>query len=72
MKRPALVLLPAVVLLSLWLILGASGSTQEQRRGQIRVETNLVDILASVIDAQGQPVPGLTQDQFELSEEGVP
>jgi len=72
MKRPALVLLPAVVLLSLWPILGASGRTQEQRRGQIRVETNLVDILASVIDAQGQPVAGLRQDQFELSEEGVP
>jgi len=72
MKRPALVLLPAVVLLSLWPILGASGRTQEQRRGQIRVETNLVDILGSVIDAQGQPVPGLTQEQFELSEEGVP
>jgi Ca-activated chloride channel family protein len=72
MKTLALVLPPAVVLLSLWPILGASARTQEQRRGQIRVETNLVDILASVIDAQGQPVPGLTEDQFELSEEGVP
>ena len=33
---------------------------------------NLVSILASVIDASGRPVPGLTQDAFELKEEGVP
>ena len=72
MKRPAFVLLPAIVALFLWAIVEASGRAQEQRSGQIRVETNLVDILASVIDAHGQPVPGLTQDQFELSEEGVP
>jgi Ca-activated chloride channel homolog len=42
------------------------------RNGPIRVETNLVEILASVIDAHGEPVPGLTQDQFQLSENGVP
>lgn len=49
-----------------------SGASQDQRQGQIRVETNLVDILASVIDVNGQPIPDLTQDQFELAEEGVP
>ncbi len=38
----------------------------------IRVQTNLVNILASVIDAHGQPIPDLAQDVFELSEEGVP
>jgi len=49
------------------------GAAQEQpQRGPIRVETNLVEILASVIDAHGRPVPDLAQDQFELSEEGVP
>jgi Ca-activated chloride channel family protein len=31
-----------------------------------------VDILASVIDSHGHPIAGLTKDQFELSEEGVP
>jgi Ca-activated chloride channel homolog len=51
---------------------GGSAGGQEQRHGQIRVETNLVEILTSVIDARGQPVPDLTQDQFDLSEEGVP
>jgi Ca-activated chloride channel homolog len=46
---------------------------EEQRRsGVIRVETNLVSILVSVIDLKGEPVAGLTQDAFDLSENGVP
>src|ERR1700690_145542 len=46
---------------------------QEQRRsGAIRVQTNLVNTLASVIDANGEPVPDLTQDTFQLSENGIP
>ena len=46
---------------------------QDQRHpGAIQVQTNLVDILASVIDSHGQPIAGLTKDQFELSEEGMP
>jgi Ca-activated chloride channel homolog len=45
---------------------------EQGQNGEIRVETNLVEILASVIDANGRPVAGLTQDQFELFEEGVP
>lgn len=43
-----------------------------QRQGTIQVETNLVEILATVIDPHGEPVVGLTKDQFELSEDGVP
>jgi Ca-activated chloride channel homolog len=51
----------------------ASLLAQDQRHpGAIQVQTNLVDILASVIDSHGQPIAGLTKDQFELSEEGVP
>jgi Ca-activated chloride channel homolog len=51
----------------------ASVLAQDQRHpGAIQVQTNLVDILASVIDSHGQPIAGLTKDQFELSEEGVP
>ncbi|HTW23770.1 MAG TPA: VWA domain-containing protein [Candidatus Baltobacteraceae bacterium] len=45
---------------------------QQRRGGEIRVQTDLVDILASVTDAHGQPIPDLTQDAFSLSEEGVP
>lgn len=44
----------------------------QQRRSAIRVETNLVNILASVLDANGRPVLDLAQDAFELTEEGVP
>ena len=45
---------------------------RQQRQGEIRVQTDLVDILASVTDANGRPIPDLTQDAFSLSEEGVP
>ena len=45
---------------------------QDRRPGKIEIQTDLVDILASVIDANGQPVADLKQDQFDLSEEGVP
>ncbi len=44
----------------------------QSRQGVIKSETNLVDILASVIDSKGRPVPDLKQDAFEISEEGVP
>jgi Ca-activated chloride channel family protein len=44
----------------------------QRRGGEIVVQTDLVDILASVTDANGQPIPDLTQDAFSLSEEGVP
>src|ERR1700758_1813212 len=55
-----------------WPILAIFSTLQQEQHGEIRVQTNLVDILASVIDAHGQPIPNLTQDAFELSEEGVP
>jgi Ca-activated chloride channel family protein len=47
---------------------------QQQKRapGTIRVKVELVDILASVIDASGRPIPDLDQAAFEVSEEGVP
>ena len=45
---------------------------QKKRPSAIRVQVNLVDILASVIDAQGRPVLDLTQDAFTLTEEGRP
>ena len=44
---------------------------QQRHGGEIRVVTDLVNILASVIDANGRPVPDLTVDQFSLWEEGV-
>lgn len=43
-----------------------------QERGKIRVEVNLVNVLASVLDKNNRPVADLPKDAFELSEEGVP
>ncbi len=37
----------------------------------IRIQTDLVNILASVIDANGEPVIGLPQTAFQLFEEDV-
>src|SRR5579862_2387750 len=45
---------------------------QQNPRGTIRVQSDLVDILASVTDADGHPIPDLTQDAFTISEQGVP
>ena len=44
---------------------------QQRQKGPIRVQTDLVSILASVTDAKGEPVIGLDQSAFQLSEEGV-
>jgi Ca-activated chloride channel family protein len=40
--------------------------------GTIRVQTNLVNILVSVLDDKGKPIPDLPQSAFSLNEEGVP
>jgi len=50
----------------------AGTSPQQNPRGVIRVQSDLVDILASVTDADGHPIPDLTEDAFALSEQGVP
>jgi len=60
------------------MVIGGAGfafpllARQQRHSGEIRVQTDLVDILASVTDANGRPIPDLTQDAFSLSEEGVP
>lgn len=40
--------------------------------GQFRSGVNLVEVYASVTDAQGNPIKGLTQADFELRENGEP
>jgi Ca-activated chloride channel family protein len=40
--------------------------------GTITVQSRLVPIALNVTDEHGTPVAGLTRDQFELSEDGVP
>src|SRR5271155_576433 len=45
---------------------------QQRQKGPIRVQTDLVSILASVTDDKGDPVIGLPQSAFQFSEEGIP
>ena len=40
-------------------------------RGEIRVQVNLVTVIASVLDKDHRPAPDLTQDQFDVYDEGV-
>ena len=59
--------------LSPWLISDsrAQNRTADQR-SSIRVDVNLVSVIASVLDQNNRPVPDLRQDQFEIYEEGKP
>ena len=41
------------------------------QRGKIKVDVNLVNVLASVLDDHNRPAPDLPIDAFELYEEGV-
>jgi Ca-activated chloride channel family protein len=65
------VLLAAALALNIaWVGIGAD---QQQTRGRtIHARTDMVTILASVTDADGRPLPDLTQDAFQIAEEGVP
>lgn len=64
-----------------WHPFGSDGGNQTKqdaapqdasRPATMRVQTNLVNILVSVMDADGKPVAHLTQDAFSLAEEGKP
>ncbi|HET7840934.1 MAG TPA: VWA domain-containing protein, partial [Terriglobia bacterium] len=51
---------------------GSLNAREQRRSGTLRVQTDVVGILASVTDQDGRPIPDLTQDAFQVSEEGVP
>jgi Ca-activated chloride channel homolog len=71
-SRAASSVIPFIAIVTLAAFTTAPRTQQRQRSGQIRVQVDLVHILASVIDANGQPVPDLKADAFTLSENGVP
>jgi Ca-activated chloride channel family protein len=50
----------------------ASQSPEQKQKGAIRVQTDLVNILANVLNANNEPVVGLDQSAFDLTEDGVP
>ena len=51
---------------------GRAQSRSNDQRSSIRVDVNLVGIIASVLDQNNRPVPDLQRDQFEIYEEGKP
>jgi Ca-activated chloride channel family protein len=70
--KKAPIIFPAVALAIFSSAIPRRTHSQSQGQGAIKVQVNLVNILASVIDAHGEPVPDLAQDAFELFEEGNP
>src|SRR3984957_16680233 len=69
----ALALAVTVIILSVN-VTGESRMRQaaaQKQRPPIRIQTDLVNILASVIDANGEPIVGLPQSAFQLFEENV-
>ncbi len=55
-----------------FVILAAPTVLWSQEPPPIRVDVRLVNVFVNVTDATGAPVPGLTQDDFCLSEDGRP
>src|SRR2546422_1168617 len=62
--RPTLVALP-LIFLSLVALAQAPSRTPTEK-GRIRVEVNLVNVIASVADKKGRPVPDLPKEEFEI------
>ncbi len=63
---------PAAAAVVLAAALALSAPAFSQNPSVIRVNTDLVNIYASVLDASGQPVINLTKNDFQISENGVP
>ena len=64
----------AAAIATIVLSCGFTGRTQSvsNRMPRIRVETDLVNVPATVLDANGKPVADLPESAFALSENGVP
>jgi Ca-activated chloride channel homolog len=62
-----------VKLHSILVILALSSPVgQSQQAPPIRVDVHLVNVFVNVTDPAGAPVPGLTQEDFSLTEDGHP
>ena len=66
---PALKILPLTFVVALLCCGGAVAQDQAQAP-VIRVDTRLVNVPVNVADAHGVAVPGLTQDDFSVKEDG--
>jgi Ca-activated chloride channel homolog len=66
------VLAPALCFCAiLFLPADTSGQTTSHREARIRVQTDLVTVPASVLDASGKPVADLPESAFKLYQDGV-
>lgn len=61
-----------VAALALFMAPLAARPQQQQRTPQYHVNVRLVNVFVSVTDPHGAPIADLTQDNFALSEDGVP
>ena len=68
MKLRSLRTIPALAILAL----AVPASLHAQTAPPIHVDVRLVNVFVNVTDAAGAPVPGLTQADFSLSEDGHP
>src|SRR5690348_18322480 len=62
----------AFVFIGAALISPMNALAQNAREPRIRVQTDLVTVPASVLDANGKPVADLPESAFRLTENGVP
>jgi len=51
---------------------GAAAPQSQKQQPTFRVNVRLVNVFATVTDAHGAPVAGLTKDDFQVLEDGVP
>ena len=70
MKRAAP--LGIAILLALGCASAAIPRQDPQKGPRIRVEVNLVNVLAGALDKNGRPILDLPKESFELYEEGIP
>ena len=57
--------------LALWALSGAAGLWAQQAP-PIRVDVRLVNVFVNATDAKGAPIPGLTAEDFAVTEDGRP
>jgi Ca-activated chloride channel homolog len=60
------------VWISVFFLLAAAPGMRAQEPPQFHVNVRLVNVFVNVTDANGAPVPGLTQQDFALCEDGRP
>ncbi|RMG07143.1 MAG: VWA domain-containing protein [Acidobacteria bacterium] len=72
MKKFRLFLISFFVLLKLTSVIAQDSSSQSSQDEVIRIESKLVVVSVSVIDKNGNPLSGLTKDDFIIKEENKP